>query len=516
VLVITTESNGRPDLSTPAAQTQKTLLKAFNKAFAHGFAAFALAAGASASAQTAEAKDNDGFMPIDAYAVQAALQDSARSKFTDLLRATDPAGYGARLTQLEERLNGYLKSSGSDNKRHNSVVVLNPAEIDLNVILDGDLGEMIRTRVAARHGQVHDDRLAFITPLLKDTMVTAGGTGTFTQAPMASMQKPDAEPATCVIIPAPEHDKPYAIPGLSARQMEDYLNLHEGWHCLDGIYGATDDEKKALNESRNLRDVQASLPAQRALASINLQEGLADVAAAGDMIRAGASPAILRHIIAWRAGPTEMDTEHNTVAVLQALEKHIHAVGLDTFRKTGDDAARQLYFKLTDGNGLTQPRLQAALGNLLDNTLGSGARPADASPLQAYYNQRMGEVSAMIDRGGWTPAPADAAQKGARIRKGIGTWDARQTLEREALRQHGEITVESLVYAYGRLKQGLQRGIEAGQNAEVKHEQLSRLRIELVLMATDAYDFTAANSRHGVTLRPSAAAQGAATPPPPK
>lgn len=514
MLVITTESNGRPDLSTLAAQTQKTLLKAFNKAFAHGFAAFALAAGASA--QTAEAKDNDGFMPIDAYAVQAALQDSARSKFTDLLRATDPAGYGARLTQLEERLNGYLKSSGSDNKRHNSVVVLNPAEVDLNVILDGDLGEMIRTRVAARHGQVHDDRLAFITPLLKDTMVTAGGTGTFTQAPMASMQKPDAEPATCVIIPAPEHDKPYAIPGLTARQMEDYLNLHEGWHCLDGVYGATDDEKKALNESRSLRDVQASLPAQRALASINLQEGLADVAAAGDMIRAGASPAILRHIIAWRAGPTEMDTEHNTVAVLQALEKHIHAVGLDTFRKTGDDAARQLYFKLTDDNGLTQPRLQAALGNLLDNTLGSGARPADASPLQAYYNQRMGEVSAMIDRGGWTPAPADAAQKGARIRKGIGTWDARQTLEREALRQHGEITVESLVYAYGRLKQGLQRGIEAGQNAEVKHEQLSRLRIELVLMATDAYDFTAANSRHGVTLRPSAAAQGAATPPPPK
>ena len=48
------------------------------------------------------------------YGVQAALQDAARSKFTDLVRAADPAGYGARLGRLEDRLNDYLKRFGHD------------------------------------------------------------------------------------------------------------------------------------------------------------------------------------------------------------------------------------------------------------------------------------------------------------------------------------------------------------------------------------------------------------------
>lgn len=474
---------------------------------------FALATTSStALAQTEQTPAPAGPDVNALYGVQAALQDAARSKFTDLVRAADPAGYGARLGRLEDRLNDYLKRFGHDNKRHNSVIILNPAEIDMHVILDGDLGQMIRSRVAARHSSIHDDRIAFIVPQLKDTMVTAGGTGTFTQAPQASMQKADTERAACVIIPAPEHDKPYSIPGLTVREMEDYLNTHEGWHCIDGRYATDDEDKQALNAVKNLREMQGNTAAQRALAAINLQEGLADVGAVGDMIRAGASPALLRHVIAWRAGPTEMDTEHNTVAVLQALEKHIKTAGLEAFRKIDDTAARQLYFKLTDDNGLTQPRLQAAL----DHLFGSAAAPAAGSPLQTYYNRRLGEISAMLDRGGFTPAPADAEQKGERILRGLGEWDARQALEGEAMRQRGEITVESLVYAYSHLKQRLQRDLAtaSGVTAEVKHEQLSRLRIELVLMATEAYDFTAANRAHGVTLRPPAAPQGAAAPAP--
>ncbi len=485
-------------------QTQKSLRQVFNKAFAQGFVTFALAATAAQAQDTPTAAP-----PADPYATRAALQDAARSKFTDLIRAADPSGYGARLSALEDRLNSYISRYGADNSRHNSAVILNPAEIDISLMIDRDLHEMVRARITARGGSAHDDRIQMVVSNLKDTTVTAGGTGTFTQAPMASLQLPENGRATCIIIPAPEHDKPYNIPGLTTRQMEDYLNMHEGWHCLDGRYNAAEAQKDALREARTLAQLQGSTAAQHALAAVNLQEALADVGALGDMIRAGASPRIIRHVAAWRSGPTEMDLEHNTVPALQALEKHINGIGIAAFRRMNDAQARQLYFRIADDNGLTQPRLQAALDTLF-SPAAEAARHGQPG-LQGYYNQRLTQISDFIARGGITPAPADAAAKGERLRSGIGSWDARDTLEREAMRRSGEITIESLVYAYGHLKADLQRGINGSHapTAEVKSEQLSRLRIEMVLMATRDYDFDDANRRHR-SISPAAARPAAA------
>lgn len=495
-------------MSKPDHAQKSSLRQAFNKAFAHGFVTFALAATA------AQAQDSAPAAPqADPYATQAALQDVARSKFTDLVRAADPAGYGARLSALEDRLNSYLSRYGADNSRHNSVVVLNPAEIDVSLMIDRDLHEMVRARITARGGSAHDDRIQMVVSNLQDTTVTAGGTGTFTQAPMAALQLPADGRATCIIIPAPEHDKPYSIPGLTTRQMEDYLNMHEGWHCLDGHYNATEAQKDALRDARTLAQLQGNTAAQHALAAVNLQEALADVGALGDMIRAGASPRIIRHVAAWRSGPTEIDLEHNTVPALQALEKHINGVGLAAFRKMDDTQARQLYFRIADDHGLTQPRLQAAVDTLFSPAV-DAARHGQPG-LQGYYNQRLVQVSDFITRGGITPAPADAEARGERLRKGIGSWDARDMLEREAMRRSGEITIESLVYAYGHLKADLQRGMNgSGGAAEVKSEQLSRLRIEMVLMATRDYDFDDANRRHRASpARPAAAQNNRASAP---
>lgn len=496
---------------TKPDHAQSSIRKAFHKAFAQGFVTFALAATA---AQAQEA--NPAPAPAtDPYAVQAEMQDAARSKFTDLVRAADPARYAARLEQLEDRLNSYISRHGADNKRHTDVVVLNPAEIDISIMLDRDLHDMVRSRIDARGGSATGDRITMAVSQLQDTIVTAGGTGTYTQAPMAMLQLPENGRATCIIIPAPEHDKPYNIPGLTTRQMEDYLNMHEGWHCLDGRYTSTEAEKDAAREVKTLQALRGSTAAQSHLASVNLQEALADVGAMGDMIRAGASPRILRHVINWRSSPHEVDLEHNTVPALQALEKHITGVGINAFRKMDDTQARQLYFKIVDDNGLTQPRMQAAL----DNIYGPAETARAATPgLQGYYNQRMGQISDTIARGNISPAPADAEAKGERLRAGIGSWDARDTLEREAMRRSGEITIETLVYAYGHLKADLQRGIN-GSNAaaEVKSEQLSRLRIEMVLMATRDYDFTDANQRHRAEApaarRPAAAQNGRAPAP---
>ncbi len=499
---------------TKPDHAQKSIRQAFNKTFARGFISFAMAASA---AGMASAQDSAPAPQTDPYATQAALQDAARSKFTDLVRAADPARYAARLEQLEDRLNTYISRYGADNNRHTGVVVLNPAEIDVSLMVDRDLHDMVRERIAARGGAAHDDRIQMVVSHLKDTVVTSGGTGTYTQAPMAALQSPEYGRATCIIIPAPEHDKPYSIPGLTTREMEDYLNMHEGWHCIDGRYSATDAQKEAARAARSLADLRGSTAAQHALAVVNLQEALADVGALGDMIRAGASPRIIRHVAAWRSGPTEMDLEHNTVPALQALEKHINAVGLAAFRRMDDTQARQLYFRIADDNGLSQPRLQAALDTLF-SPAAETARHGQPG-LQGYYNQRLVAISDLIARGGITPAPADAEARGERLRAGIGSWDARDTLERTAMRRSGEITIESLVYAYGHLKADLQRGM-GGSNAaaaEVKSEQLSRLRIEMVLMATRDYDFDDANRRHRAEApaapRPAAAQNGRALTP---
>jgi hypothetical protein len=473
------------------------LRQAFNKAFARGFVIFA--AGAASLAQAQEPANT----PIpDIYAEQAAQQDAARSKFTDLVRAADPAGYGARLARLEENLNNYLRRHSSDHPRHDSVVVLNPVEVDISLIVDQGLGDMIRSRVAARRGSVSDERIEIALPAVQDTMVTAGGTSTFTQMPGAVLQMPENGRATCIIIPVAEHDKAFGIPGLTPQQMEDYLNLHEGWHCLDLNRGATAEQKDAMTAIRTLADLRGSVKAQEALAAVNQQEALADVGAVGDMIRAGTPPRLLGHVINWRNSPAEADLEHITVPALQALEKHINTVGLKAFRAMDDKTAAQLYIRLAEENALSQPRLQAALDNLFD------PKPA-SDATQAHFNQRLEMVQAEIKRGSLSPVPPGTAEKAERLRGALENWNARDVLEREAMRRHGEITLENLVYAYGGLKAQLQNEIKAGgPAAEVRHEQLSRLRIELVIMGTQEYDFVDANRRHAA----SAAAPAAAAP----
>lgn len=489
----------------PREYAQKRLTQAFNAAFRKGLFAFAasyaLAAAPPAAARDAPAPD------AAAIETQIQLQDSARSKFTELVAASDSTGYGARLARLEGQLNAYLRLHGDDNQRHNIAVVLNPALTDVGLSLGMDLHDVVAGAVRQRGGVIGEGRIADIAERLKETHVTAGGTITYTQAPAAALHLPDGTREACVIIPSPQQDKPYAIPGLSERQMEDYLNMHEGWHCLDGRYAAAPAERAALEKTRTLDDLRGDTAAQRAVSSVNLQEALADTGALGDMIRSGASPALIARVIAWRESAEELDLEHNTVPALRALQAHIQQSGVENFRKIDDQTARTLYFHLADSHGLTQPRLQNALDDLH-----AGKSAGESGSLRTYYHSRLNRIAQGDGHGGLSPAPAGAAEKAQWLQSRLRGWDARKTLETAAA-QSGQITPESLVRAYGGLKQGLQRDIDAGRDAEVNREKLSRLRVELAIIGTkENYDFAAANQRHGTRVPdvPSSAAKPAA------
>lgn len=495
----------------PREYAQKRLTQAFNAAFRKGLFAFAasyaLAAAGPAAARDAPAPD------AAAIETQIQLQDSARSKFTELVTASDSTGYGARLTRLEGQLNAYLRLHGDDNQRHNMAVVLNPALTDVGLSLGMDLHDVVAGAVRGRGGVIGDSRIADIVERLKESHVTAGGTVTYTQAPAAALHIPDGTREACVIIPSPQQDKPYAIPGLSERQMEDYLNMHEGWHCLDGRYASTAAERAALEKTRTLDDLRGDTAAQRAASSVNLQEALADTGALGDMIRSGASPALIERVISWRESAAELDLEHNTVPVLRALQAHIRQTGLENFRKIDDQTARALYFRLTDSHGLTQPRLQNALDDL------HAGQSADGSDtLRQYYHARFIRINGSLNGHGMSPVPAGAVEKAEWLRTRLSGWDARETLETAAA-QSGHITPESLVRAYGRLKQGLQRDVDAGHDAEINREKISRLRVELAVIGSkEIYDFAAANRRHGAALpdAPAAAAPAAEPAAPPR
>lgn len=507
------------------AESSTSLRKAFNQAFARGMLAFAAAAsfapaanaGADAAAPVAPATP-------DTYDVQIMMQDAARSKFTDLVRAADN-GYTARLMRLENRLNDVLQRDGN-HPRHNAIVILDPAQTDIAVALEVDMPDVVRSALARRGATAEESRIAGISAHMKDSHVTPGGTVTYTQAPMAAMQSLGGTAEACIIIPMPEHDKPINILGLTETETEDYLNAHEGWHCLDIHYGATSEDKEALSNARTMRDLQQSPAAQRALEAINLQEALADVRALGDMIRAGSNPRLLSAVIQWRNTPAENDLEHNTAPTLQALAAHINTVGLKSFRAMDEESLHQLYYRLVDANGLTQPRLQAALDHIYAGGANNGANspaaipvPADtrraaaipaAAQLQNYYNDKLTRLFTGADGSNLSPVAPGTVERAERLQNRLSKWDARQTLEQTAVRRHGEITLESLVYAYGHLKQGLQKDISAGRDAETGREKLSRLRVELAIIGTRDYDFAAANSRHGVTLRlPQAAAPAA-------
>ena len=521
------------------AESSTSLRKAFNQAFASGMLAFAAAAslapaaanaGADATAPVAPATPAaaDVYAP-DVYDVQIMMQDAARSKFTDLVRAADN-GYTARLMRLENRLNDALQRDGA-HPRHNAIVILDPAQTDIAVTLEVDMPDVVRSALARRGATAEESRITGISAPMKDSHVTPGGTVTYTQAPMAAMQSAGGTAEACIIIPMPEHDKPVRIKGLTEAEEEDYLNTHEGWHCLDSRYSATAEDKEALGNARTMRDLQQSPAALRALEVINLQEALADVGALGDMIRAGSNPRLLSAVIAWRNTPAENDLEHNTAPALQALAAHINTVGVKAFRAMDEKSAHQLYFRLVDENGLTQPRIQAALDYIYaggantpaaipapSDTRSAAAAPttkeAAAAQLQNYYNEKLTRLFTGADGSNLSPVAPGTVERAERLQNRLSQWDARQTLEQTAVRRHGEITLESLVYAYGHLKQGLQKDISAGRDAETGREKLSRLRVELAIIGTRDYDFTAANSRHGVTLRlPQATPEPAATAP---
>lgn len=432
--------------------------------------------------------------------VRYILLRDAQTRYPEL-SGTAQTGYSEQLRTLQESLNGYLNRT--DTTMHNAIVVLDPSKVDVAVALGVPLRRAIE-QAATRDGRtLPDEMMRAAAPNTAVPHKSELGMPTYTQNPSAypNMTEPEARP--CLIIPVSDHALPFDVPGMTKAQKIEFTNTHEGWHCLDNRYRMTQAQMDALNENspRNMRAVLDNADLAIAASVIHHKEALADIGAAGDMIRRGHDPALIDHMIKWRQNEVGHDYLHYSVQGLNLLKTRIAEMGIDALRMMSHSEAREMYFEINDATALKPAHITAMADYLLADAEGRAARraaAAEGSDAAAGIAQALEMLKPAMPQRMLRDMIAAFVPPDSGLVKKLQEWDPVEEMQAHAIARHGKITPETLIRAYGVMQNELHSQLHGGED-KLAREKMTILK-GIFTRYVRSVDYVGVNRHYGVDL----------------
>jgi hypothetical protein len=304
----------------------------------------------------------------------------------------------------------------------------------------------------------------------------------------------------CVLIPTSDFALQGRVPQLTIEEDREYTNRHESWHCMDYSYNFRafrDKDLDAVDEETIAEAVKNKK--QLKIFSIKYnREAFADVAALGDMVRAGHGMDVIDRVIEWRSRETE-GLQHRSMPVLEALKKDINAVGLREFRAMTDEQARGIYYTVMSEQGMTAKNLQVALKYAHADGRHKAAfdRAAQKNPEVAHGIIFSRVLYPSVDADDPADAPETPAEKA--LADSVAAWPALEMLKDQAFRDNSKITPGTLIRAYETLLDAL--GAQMKQNPADPLTDLRMTKLQQVFIdSLTTIDYVAANAEFGVDI----------------
>ena len=442
--------------------------------------------------------------PEQAYhdQVRAALLRNAQANFDRTVHAAD-GGYSRQLKQQSDALTKYMRRQQGSPQA--GAVMLDPNEFMAGLALGMKDKEVAEALLTARHVP-HDDKMVkHVAEAMRTSYRFPYGEGNkeaTTQNPHAFADFFTNNPTLCPIVPASAYFPPeMRIPGTTHQQNLDLVNLHEAWHCRDTrnkIVGLTKEQSDKMEGEPPQMAIGDPVKLQ-AYATANAQETLADVGAAGDLIRKGADPkTIIESMTAWRADA--YDTEHMTVAGLQELKHRIDDMGVGKFRKLNDDQARALYNDCAE-KGAMSPAVVGQVISYMTSSEEIRELKRDLANTNPDLKQAVDAVAPYRLHAGGPPPPVvqPLTPDEQKIADQLRAYDAAKMLQDRAFRDAHKITPGTLVKAYGEMQEDLRRKIDKDPDNPLWQAQAVKLQ-ESFVHVTSTLDYVDANAKRGVDI----------------
>lgn len=414
------------------------------------------------------------------------------------LAALARTDYSSQLDSIETALSRYLVAK--DTSVHNRVAVLDPAQFDVGIALGFTPAQTVALMLVSERVPPTREILGLTVGKMGAGHDSRAGFFTYTQDPSAVTNLSGSRPEVCIIVPSSDHAITTDIAGLTRQEQVRFANRHEQWHCLDSKYTLHHIPKAALDSlpKGNLSDHPDHMVLLEVFANGYKKEALADVAAVGDMIRRdGYGLDFLDRVANWRAGNTG-DIQHLSTPVLKGFRARIAGMGVEAFRALDDDAAKALYFEVTDQYGMTARSLQA------------NVKIEKADPLErlAWLEKAKTdpEIAKAIDFMGYYLRPAANAPlvgplspAEQAIADAVDAWNPYMQLEDKAFALGGKITPATLVKAYGALREELREEMRQNPASALPAAKMTALQDVFSWQVTDT-DYVEANDLRGVDV----------------
>jgi hypothetical protein len=459
---------------------------------ASGFLGLALAQGAFATTPGEEA-------------INKALVENARADAAALMPLAR-TGYSEDLAALGRNLTGYLHRNGIA-LTTDKVVVVDPQQTAVGRALGLADIDSVRLQIGPEDSRrIGLEKADSMLENMGDTFVSPTGVMVSVHNPMAIANDIGTSAIPCLLVPENEHESPFAVPGLSLDETRDFFNTHESWHCLDTVYFRGDYDETELTKTIDEKDPRTLFDTDLKLALTSLtqrKEAFADVAALGEMIRAGGRRGLIGAVVDMRED-AKSDFTHYSVPVLRALDRHIGQVGIDAFKKMDERAARTLYYTLADTYGLNATRLKAAA----EISYGATSAPRTPDPLAETYARFL--PGSKLNVAG-TSAAARPVFSSGQMADTAGAEEMYTRLQGEnlvekladrAFAQGGKVTPATLTRAYGEMQESFRQELKSKTAPEEQAYAVEKMRLlQAVFMRNlTRMDYAGENGKRGVTL----------------
>jgi hypothetical protein len=430
-------------------------------------------------------------------AIRNALLDAAIDDYLQHPAPFAATGYGQELHDFQARLAADLRRI--DGSLHNVVAVIDPEKVAEGEALGLQRMTVVRMILAAQNVREEKYAIGVANRLNASLPAKFGLAATGTEAiAFVNYRSETQEP--CVIVPSSDHAMTHDIAGLNPLEERDFINRHEGWHCLDTRYHyrGLPETATELAESGDFKEIAKDPDALKAYSIRYRKEAFADLGATGDMIRAGYGPELLDHIITWRKRGAE-DVMHRSIPVLEAFKAKITEMGVGNFRALSPEAARDLYYSLADTHGMSAQslainlRLQQAPEQRKEIVMQAIASQEGRKALA--FEPYMGPINWKDD--GPSTQPLTAGEKAAVEQ--LAKWNPSALLQQTAAGRAGKITPLTLIDAYDALQGGLRAQMKADPDNPLYPLLMTRLR-ETLTKDVRGLDYVAANQAFGINI----------------
>ncbi|MEZ0226724.1 MAG: hypothetical protein ACAH83_19360 [Alphaproteobacteria bacterium] len=429
-------------------------------------------------------------------AIREVLLFEARKDFLADTNAFSASAYSQELKSLQDHVTAFLKKN--DGRIRDRAIVLDPRRFAEGVALGFTYREAVEALIDMQHGS-KDGRLTVTMMMAENYKLPKYGIATVSPAPAAvTPSKKIVSP--CVLIPTGDFALQGRVPQFTVAQDMEYTNRHESWHCMDYTQHLRAFRGKDI-EAVDEETIAASVKHETRLRIFSIlynKEAFADVAALGDMVRAGHGMDVIDKIIEWRSRDTE-GLQHRSMPVLEGLKEKINDIGVEAFRAMTDEQAHGVYYTVMEQHGMTAKNLQVALKYAHAGGKHKAgfdrAAAKDPEVANGIIFSRILYPAVAADE----PANAPQTPEEKVLAVFVSAWPALDILKGRAIRDSGKITPGTLAKAYEMVIDEL--GARLKENPDSPLTDLRMAKTQQVFIASvSTIDYVAANAEFGVDI----------------